>query len=216
MHAHPEVGEPERDGVVGVAGGRCHLHAQTGDAEAGGGGERAVRLHEAVRVRRVGGVAEPEAEPDVYQRIGAVRGHRHAELLHQAAGVRRPDLVRDAAEVGDDAFVPVHRQAVAGVVDGRLCAADVVEVGVDDGGERGRGDLPQAGQRGAHLLVALARVDGDDAVGAFDERLVGQAVTHQRPHAWAHRVPLGTDDLAVGEVVDVGDPTVGGRAGTRR
>ena len=75
----------------------------------------------------------------------------------------------------------VDRQLTPGLREDCLRSADVVEVGVHYGHHWHLSPSAELSQRRGHLLIALAGVDGDDALRALDERLVRQTVAHQGP-----------------------------------
>ncbi len=109
----------------------------------------------------------------------------------------------------------VDRHVMAGSINDRLRAADIVKVGVEHGNDRPVGDGSQFVERCAHLLHALPGVDRDDAVGSFDEGLVRQPVPDEAPHAGAHLVEPSGQHLVVGGVGRMSDLTAGQSNGVR-
>ena len=182
VHGRAEFGEPVGDRVVGV--GRCglHVHREAGHLQFACPVEGSVHGHVARREGRVRRVAVVEPEAHVRARVGPVDRQRDGELFDEAAPVGGADLCCGSGAIEGDAGVAVDGKPAgieAAFVENRLGAAHVMEVRVEHGHHRSVGDRAEFGQRGAHLLHALAGVDGDDALGRVDERLVREAVAHQ-------------------------------------
>jgi len=150
---------------------------------------------------RVFGIAEVQSQPLVDQGVRPFRRQAQAELVDQPPGIGRADLAGGAGQVQGDALMPQDRQVgAAGVVQGRRRAADVVEVAVEHRRQGGGGVGPHLGQGRAHLLRALAGVDGDQALRPLDEGLVGEAIAHQAPDPGPRGVEPPLKPLGVGDV----------------
>ena len=149
------------------------------------------------------GIAEVQAQALVDQGVGPLGGQAQPELVDQAPGIGRADLARGPGQVQGNALMPQDRKVSATRIrQGRRRAADVVEVAVEHRRQGHGGVGPHLGQGRAHLLHALARVDGDQALRPLDEGLVGQAIAHQGPDSRPHRVqpalqPRGMIDVAL-------------------
>ena len=208
VDAQAEFREPDRDRVVAVGRRWRHHDAQTGDRRLGRGLEAVRRWQEPLRVGRMVRPTVGLAQSGADQSIGALRGQEDAELVRHAARCCATDLGADAQAVGDDALVAPDRQlaAVSCLHKGQhgLGAADVVEMGVDHRSNRAGAVLPDSGQRVRHLLDALAGVDRDQALRAFDKSLVRQAVADHAPDARSRRPELALEPVVVGDGIAVG------------
>ena len=202
LDAGSKLGEPEGDAVVGVGGGVVDLHRQPRQGQP-------LAAPEELRGRNIPGgegpvlgIAEVQAQALVDQGVGPLGGQAQPELVDQAPGIGRADLARGPGQVQGNALMPQDRKVSATRIrQGRRRAADVVEVAVEHRRQGHGGVGPHLGQGRAHLLHALARVDGDQALRPLDEGLVGQAIAHQGPDPRPHRVqpalqPGGMVDMA--------------------
>ena len=90
-----------------------------------------------------------------------------------------------------------ERVDVIALFQNRLGAFDVVKVRVDNRGNGSRRVNTQLVQCGAHLFDGLARVDGDDATGSFNEGLVREAVPDERPDARPDCLEVLFDDVVL-------------------
>ena len=201
LDAGSKLGEPEGDAVVGVGGGVVDLHRQPGQGQA-------LAAPKDVRGRNITGgeggvlgVAEVQAQARVDRSVGAFGGQAQTELVNQAPGIGRADLAGGAGQVQGNALMPQYGQVgTTRIRQGRRRATDVMEVAVEYRRQGGGGVGPHLGQGRAHLLHALAGVDGDQAFRPLEEGLVGQAIAHQGPDPRPHRVQPA---LQPGGVIDV-------------
>ena len=197
VHARSLLREPDGDRVVGVRRCGSELARESGDLDRHGVGDRPSRCHEARRERCVLRASELPPKPHIDQAVRPVGVEEHAELLDEASARRCTDLGGDPTAIADDPVMPPDVDVATDLVEHGLGTGDIVKVGVDHRRDRRCGDLAQRTERGGHLLVGLTRVDDDDALGSFDERLVGEAVADKAPHPIGDRPELRREPLGV-------------------
>ena len=192
VHAHTELGEPDRDRVGRIRLGRSQLDGEPGERDRDRLVEGVGRWQEALGERCVLGDPERRTEAGAHQRIGAVGWQEQPELLHQPVLRDGPDLTRLAAAVGHHPCMRPDRQRTRSAgVDERLRAADIVEVAVDDADHRGVGVLAHLRQRPRHLLDRVAGVDRDQTLAGPRRR--SGSTARCRPHTTRRRSPCGAD-----------------------
>jgi hypothetical protein len=144
------------------------------------------------------GVAECCTEADVDECVWPAVGQRDAELVDEARPCDGADFGTVPLAVANDAgMAPDRHTAARSGHSGR--STDVVKVGIDDRGDLGVGLLRDGVQRVLHLLDALAGVDCDQTVRAFDEGLVRQPISDHAPDAVAYLPEFSLEPLAVSD-----------------
>ena len=217
VNRKPERWEPERHGVIGVGWCRGDVHLQSGHVDRAGGIERLRRLDVTGGEGCVGGGPEELAEPNVERAIGALGGELERELLDQTARIGRTDLRRGARPIGGDTRMTPDRNRPGRVlIENSPSARHVVEVGVHHGNDRRLGNTAKLTKCVSHLLHRLPGVDGNNPFRALNEGLVRQPVSNETPDPRAEFVKPTSQPFAVGDVLPMGDATVGQRDGIGR
>ena len=192
-----ERGDRDRHRVVCIR--RCgrDVHLETRDGDATGGVEGVIGLDVAGRVWGVCRIAEVGAEPHADDAVRPVERKGGAELFDESACIGRSNRRRRACSIGGDARVSPHGEGRSGVGERSGRAVHVVEVGVHHRDDRSWGCGAQQGDRSGHFFHALTGVDGDDALGCVDERLVRQSIADDAPRLVADRMQSRWEHLHV-------------------
>ena len=132
-------------------------------------------------------IAVKVSKTNVYSTIFAIFGKLHGKLLNQTSAVGRCNFTRRSATIFSNFFMPPNRHLLAVVFcNNGLCSIYVMEVRVHHGNNRALRHLSQLCNCFVHFFNRLTGINGNNAFGGINKRLVRQPITHKAPHTGAN------------------------------